>query len=295
MLGPLQMDIDRCITEYLSLAPIVFPEKNFVRKSKLAKVFKLVQGNALFDPKPMERQIKALVKKEMGARATDGADTLLWGSGTSECKVSAFFKYLPPRHLIDKFRVLCCAAVEPLTPIRLGTYMAPHHSRTIKPKIWQACLATSAAPTLFPPISFGNPRREFVDGGLGQNNPIRMLLDEVSQLWPKRAIGCLVSIGAGRKPSADVGKKIMGLFKTVVDISTDTETVAAQVAGEMSSKYGIHQSIYHRFNVDSGLESVDLAEWKDFARVTNCTEAYLVKQRDSVQICVSQLRDPKRM
>jgi patatin-like phospholipase/acyl hydrolase len=167
MLGRLQMDIDRCITEYLSLAPIVFPEKNFVAKSKLAKVLKLVRGNAFFDPKPMERQIKALVEKQMGARATDGADTLLCGNGTSECKVSALSKYFPPRHLIDKVRVLCCTAVEPRTSIRLRTYMAPNHSRTIRPTIWQACLATSAAPTLFPPISFGSPRREFVDGGLG--------------------------------------------------------------------------------------------------------------------------------
>lgn len=34
-------------------------------------------------------------------------------------------------------------------------------------EIWQACRATSAAPTIFPPPKFENPPKEYVDGGIG--------------------------------------------------------------------------------------------------------------------------------
>jgi predicted acylesterase/phospholipase RssA len=191
-------------------------------------------------------------------------------------------------------RVLCSNTTKPRTAVRLRTYEVPTASSSIKPTIWQACRATSAAPTLLPAIAFGTPLREFVDGGIGYNNPIRVLLDEVSQLWPQRAVGCLISIGAGRQDMVDVGKKAIDLVKTLVDMSTDTEQVEEEVAAEMSSKYGIDQRIYHRFNVDSGLEKVGLAEWEEFDRVTNCTEAYLKRQRDSVARCVNQLHDPQR-
>jgi hypothetical protein len=88
MLGPLQMDIDRCIKEYLRLAPIIFPTKNFIAKSKVTKMIKGVQGEALFKAGPMEEEMKKLVAEELGTRATAGADALLCPGGTPPlCKV----------------------------------------------------------------------------------------------------------------------------------------------------------------------------------------------------------------
>jgi predicted acylesterase/phospholipase RssA len=47
-------------------------------------------------------------------------------------------------------------------------------------KIWEAARATSAASTLFEPISIGRPPTRFVDGALKHNNPINLADIEAS-------------------------------------------------------------------------------------------------------------------
>src|ERR1035441_1436357 len=128
--------------------------------------------------------------------------------------------------------------------------------------IWQACRATSAAPTFFPPIYIGNPPMAYVDGGLGHNNPIRSLIDEAKQLWPSRPIHCILNIGTGITASANVGRTLKPLMDTLKKISTDADQVAREVKREMENEYGIDQTVYFRFNVQQGLEKVGLEEWK---------------------------------
>src|SRR5438046_1431206 len=73
-------------------------------------------------------------------------------------------------------------------------------------KIWEACRATSAAPTFFRSayirdVGPGGRTLHFVDAGLGFNNPTEEVIDEAHQLWPGKPIGCILSIGTG-KPKA---------------------------------------------------------------------------------------------
>ena len=72
-----------------------------------------------------------------------------------------------------------------------------------KCSIVDACLATSAATTFFPPITINGI--EYVDGGFGKNNPSNAALRELeSSEWLSpmddtvQGVGCLVSIGTGR-------------------------------------------------------------------------------------------------
>jgi patatin-like phospholipase/acyl hydrolase len=53
--------------------------------------------------------------------------------------------------------------------------------------IWQAGRATSAAPTFFKRLKIGTGAlaEEFVDGGLGSNNPTKILLHEVRKVFAK--------------------------------------------------------------------------------------------------------------
>lgn len=132
----------------------------------------------------------------------------------------------------------------------------------------------------------GSPPTAYVDGGLGYNNPIRALMDEVMHLWPGRSIGCIVSIGTGMGMSTDVGKSI-GLLQTLKEISTDTENVAREFNEEMAHRYP--EKIYFRFNVHRGLEQVSLEEWKEMGRIKIATEDYLNEQWRPVSDCASQL------
>ena len=152
--------------------------------------------------------------------------------------------------------------------------------------IWQACRATSAAPTYFPPAIIGNPPVAYVDGALGYNNPIRALMDEVRHLWSNRGIGCIISIGTGVPAPRDVGRSIKPLLETLKAMSTDTEKVAREVKDEIACSY---PGGYFRFNVQHGLEGIGLEEWKEMDRVIIVTVDYLQENWEQVDLCASRL------
>jgi len=119
----------------------------------------------------------------------------------------------------------------------------PGHAH--KHKIWELARATSAAPTFFDPIKIGD--KEYSDGGVGNNNPAQLMLDEViyksGQESLKKAVGVLVSIGAGQKPtkrlrvkkkfpglsSLPIVKEISKIIRQLKDTSTDVERVHKNV------------------------------------------------------------------
>lgn len=72
--------------------------------------------------------------------------------------------------------------------------------------IWMVARATSAAPTYFDPIEIDGEL--YSDGGMGYNNPVTLVLDEVlsksSTVGPclmTKVLDLLLSIGTGQKPS----------------------------------------------------------------------------------------------
>jgi predicted acylesterase/phospholipase RssA len=72
-----------------------------------------------------------------------------------------------------------CYIRQPERAVRLRNYNVPENTMP-DCYIWQACRATSAAPTFFPSITIAD--QKYVDGALGYNNPIRPLLAEAHQL-----------------------------------------------------------------------------------------------------------------
>ena len=135
---------------------------------------------------------------------------------------------------------------------------------------------------------------EYVDGGIGNNNPIRLLMEEQSHIWPPgRKIGCIVSIGTGILKMKDVGNNYKSLFESLAEIATDTEKVAREFEEEMKHRHGAEQPIYFRFNVQHGLEDVGLEEWREMGRTYGVTREYLKRQWTQVDRCVSQLCRPK--
>lgn len=93
--------------------------------------------------------------------------------------------------------------------------------------------------------------------------------------------------------SHDVGRSIKPLFKTLREMSTDTEKVALEVKEEMEHQ-SPDQDIYFRFNVQHGLQTVGLEEWKDMGRVKTVTENYLKADWKQVTACASQILSPTR-
>ena len=109
--------------------------------------------------------------------------------------------------------------------------------------IWEA---TSATPTFFNCIEIGN-KQPFIDGGLGCNNPSKLLLKEVKEVFPNHQIGCLLSIGTGQAEVISIREP--GFFQQIVPtdvidalkaISTDCEATH----NEMSLLFANSSNIY---------------------------------------------------
>jgi predicted acylesterase/phospholipase RssA len=166
-------------------------------------------------------------------------------------------------------------------------------------KVWQAGRATSAAPTFFKRLKMGdkNAEEQFLDGGLGSNNPSMKLLEEMVEIYGDRDISCIVSIGAGManiieyKEPGFFGKVMpTDLAVALKDMVTDCEDTAKA----MSKKFLKRPGVYFRFNVEHGLENVGLEEWKELGNITEKTNAYLLDHELDLVVkdAVSQLHAP---
>lgn len=276
MLGKLRMDIDACITTYLELTPQIFPAQGFISGSKLGKLFKGVRGTPKFDAIALEAFVKALVVEKLGP----GEDALLEAADEDQ--------------LLRGCRTFVCVTNKDVgAAFRLRSYRSSWEPGT-GCTVWQAARATSAAPLLFPPIRFGFPPANYVDGGLRYNNPVRALYDEANRIWPApldRKIGCIISIGAGVPPAKGTGDRGGEIIKSLVDIALDTQQTANSFADEISHLSSTTNLTYVRLNVEQGLQKIGLEEWKQFDKISGATNGYLSNRKTEIEVCANALRD----
>lgn len=175
---------------------------------------------------------------------------------------------------------------------RLRTYDSEEPGT--KCTIWQACRATTAAPTFFNYTEFGEPiPARYVDGGLGMNNPIRALMDEASRIWgplDQSRIGCVLSIGTGVKPISAMGSITPSIAEALSEIATDTEEIADEFVNELRQHGPRFPNMkYFRINVEQGVGDVGLEEYKESRRINQATNDYLNKRQEMVDECAKAI------
>ena len=164
-------------------------------------------------------------------------------------------------------------------------------------KIWEAARATSAAPTFFKHIKIGRAQ-PYIDGGLGRNNPSRVVLDEAKRLFGTRHIGCLVSIGTGHAETIGI-KKSRGfrqvvptdIFDTLKAITTDCEATHEAMLGLFSKL----PTTYFRLNVEHGMQGIKLSEWERLGNVEAHTAHYMRRNEieERLALLVDVIRAPR--
>ena len=170
-------------------------------------------------------------------------------------------------------------------------------------EIWEAARATSAAPTFFKRIKIGPSRSgiNYVDTRISYNNPIKQVIAKATRVFREGApVGCIISVGTGQSGSVglaqpDTFQKWIptDLIKGLKEIVTDS----GRIAEEMELRFKNIPGLYNRFDVDRGLNSVSLAEWKQLGTVREHTKNYmrleLVDRRvDHVVRALCGLSDP---
>jgi hypothetical protein len=146
--------------------------------------------------------------------------------------------------------------------------------------IWEALCASTAHPDLFKSIDIGEGsiKESFVDGGLGCSNPLAHILSEVKLVYPGRHVGCIVSIGSGHACTIHIpkfGPVRRILPRNMIEIMKGIAADSERVAQEMTVRFNGAPEVYFRFNVDQGMQSVELDAWEQLDEVMAHTRAYM--------------------
>lgn len=151
--------------------------------------------------------------------------------------------------------------------------------------IVEACLATSAAPLIFSPLqkNHGGSTELFIDGGLGYNNPIRLLLRESYSKWPDRKIDVLVSVGTGGKVPREVKGNLVSLAQKVAEMATDAAKQAEEFEQTIASQ---NKDLRHYFRFDAGyfLAEIPLDEWKMLGKISQRTRTWISMEAPSYRL-----------
>ncbi|PVH79896.1 FabD/lysophospholipase-like protein [Cadophora sp. DSE1049] len=257
LLGRLRMSVPDAIKQYGELSEYVFSEQ------KRGGIGLFTTKNGKFKATKLEEAIRKVLVEKLGETRDD--ELMLEADRATGCKT---FVCAVPAHNVS-------------TPRLFRSYQSTMPSYSAK--IWEVARATSAAPTFFKPIRIGEKGMEevFIDGGVGNNNPVKLAIQEAMDEFPTDSrVACIVSIGTGRPtpiglPNASGLRQNLplGLIRVLKEIATDCQ----KVADELSEKYLDCCGLYHRLNVEFGLADIALGEWGRLNEVKTHTTAYLEK------------------
>ncbi|KAJ7348032.1 FabD/lysophospholipase-like protein [Mycena albidolilacea] len=259
MLGRLRMSVEDAVKAYGQLVKEVFSDVKPPGSDRRFKASKL------------ERAIKEIVRARSASQDPEEGleDTRENACGTFVCTATAANMSLP---------------------VLLRTYNTCEH-QAMDCTIWQAGRATSAAPTFFKQIQIGHPGVEeaFLDGGMGHNNPTTALLLEAKVLFPEKQIACIISLGTGQPHTINIPKSSLlnqviplDVIKAMQKIATDCEKEHQSFAHHFD---GI-ANLYFRFNVEQGMQNIQLNQWENLSDVAANTREYIQSQ-----LVVNQLAD----
>jgi hypothetical protein len=180
------------------------------------------------------------------------------------------------------FRFVCAMnAANMSLPVLFRRYNTSDYP-AIDCTIWQAGRATSAAPTFFKQIKIGLSGIEeaYVDGGIG-HNPTASLLSEAKVLFSHHQIACVISLGTGQSHTISIPKLSplnhflpFDVVKAIQEIATDYEKEHQSFANHFN---GI-ENFYFRFNVEQGMQNIQLNQWERLGDVAANTRQYIQSQ-----------------
>ncbi|RSL81495.1 hypothetical protein CEP51_005792 [Fusarium floridanum] len=271
MLGRLEMDVGECIAAYCKLSESVFKAK---------KHWSPMTARGKTQPRFDSQKLKAAVEEVLNDKGFP--PTTLFNDGVERgCKV-----------------FVCATSAHSSTTRRLRSYdtiKEPSSNATIV----EVAMATSAASTFFEPVTIGDMK--YVDGGLGANNPVLEVVGEARCIMGRETedlkplVKCFISIGTGNPGMKSISDNFLQFIsKTLVDIATDTETTANRFALEWQDLREAHR--YFRFNVEQGLQDVELSEYEESGKIKMATQLYLegAGRETSVKECVKNLKTKQK-
>jgi hypothetical protein len=210
-------------------------------------------------------------------------------------------------HVTEFYRVVVANEVSKtkLHTYRENSYLFrtyPHIARTPngvvknpgnahKHEIWKVARATSAAPTFFDPIQIDG--MNYSDGGVGNNNPVQLMLNEVTSKmgtdYTVEAFSVLISLGTGQKPtrrlkvkhrlprltSIQPVKNIFDIIDKLKDSSTDSDKAHEWVEPMMKQLKFQH---YYRWTGGEQVGGLAMDEWHERRKADKMPTAKYIEE-----------------
>ncbi|KAJ7895905.1 hypothetical protein B0H14DRAFT_542649 [Mycena olivaceomarginata] len=251
MLGRLRMSVEDSKKAYGQLTKEVFSDVKFHRSDGKFKASKL------------EKAIKQIVKTYS---ASHNPEDKLEDIGDNACKMF----------------VCAMNAANMSLPVLFRTYNTSDYP-AMDCTIWQAGRATSAAPKIFNQIKIGLSGIEeaFVDGGISHNNPMASLLSEAKLLFPDHQIACIISLGTGQPHTISIPKSSLLNRFLPFDVVKAIQEIAADCEKEhqtFAHRFNGTANLYFRFNVERGMQNIQLNQWERLGDVAANTRQYIQSQ-----------------
>ncbi|KAI1735270.1 FabD/lysophospholipase-like protein [Xylaria scruposa] len=282
MLGRLNMTTGDCIKAYRDVAKRAFvPREKTGLKCILQKIpvlNKIPDPEGAFSAENLEQAIQFVVKKYCNEENCSSSSDV----GEAASCPHASTKMFRDRNCCNT-AVLAITKVDvDVTPTVFGTYKTTAEFEDCT--IAQVVRATSAATTFFPSIKLGRLGMEFIDAGLGYNNPCEILESEARELFgPEKKI-YIISIGTGTSGALKINGR-RAIVKALADLATSARRVDQNMKGRLDQ----HQ--YFRFNVNKGLEDTTLSDWEETSSIAALTHNYLQDNsvKDRIRECAKKL------
>lgn len=249
-------------------------------KNNLLGIGQLFLTHAFYDAKILENIIRQYKESEMFMceTATDPLNPKV-----------AFVSTLVNQSVVQPF-LFCNYRHRPGNP---AAYCYPS---TTEARIWEAIMASTAAPGYLEEVKIGP--HVYQDGGLLSNNPCAIAVHEARMLWGRKVpIQCVISLGTGfyRRPmrpikagEVTVSTSLREKLTKVVASATDTEAVHVVLQDLLP------ENIYFRFNPELS-EDISIDERRPQKLELLCTDTvtYLARERGRLEkaaVCLMQER-----
>jgi len=137
-------------------------------------------------------------------------------------------------------------------------------------KIWEAGMATSAAPYYLPSFKKSESQTEYIDGAVWANCPAQVAYAEMEKLWPNSTapLDSMVSLGTGIQDTKPVempslvNTRLLVTFRTIFQRQLDSKSTWSHFVSETAPPH-IRPRL-HRFNppLGGGDDQVKLYNYK---------------------------------
>ncbi|ETS74615.1 hypothetical protein PFICI_13099 [Pestalotiopsis fici W106-1] len=269
MLGRLKMKISVAIEAFQEISAAAFPTDR--KKWKPLKIF---IGGAVYDAKAFETQIKKVVTRNQPNEDLE----LIERSPNPKCRV-----------------FVCSTTNYTTSPRLIRSYASDddHHFPYAPIKVWEAARATSAAPSLFKPMTIKRPGPSMTlyDGALTGNNPIRQVVNECNGFDHGRNFECIVSLGTGVKGATPLksSNHVLKVAKVLAKHSLDCHAAHVEFLSTREGRGLIDDQRYFRFSPERNLGEVELDGWESFDAITEYIELFAIEKRHEIEKCARRL------